>query len=182
MENTVKINTLIKILGVKKRTIIFWCDEFEIQDLIFHSNGGNKYSKLAVFVLTLIKILKDSSLFSSAFINLYIKELRALSFNSLPELPSYLDDLSNKLKQIYNKYKENRIFEIDDSELNIINELDKNNPKSDEMIIDMAEAFRKNAEYDKAYKCYELLYKKGNSKYSEISKIFMEIIKNIMSH
>jgi len=180
MKNTIKIKQLEKILSTKKRTIIFWCDEYSLQEYIFHSNGGNKYTEKVVFLLSIIKELKDSNLFSSTFIAIYLQEFKKNNFESLPEIPEYLDDLDIKLNKLLDIYKKGQIIASDtyesNSNLRSLIKLLEEYPENEDIIIEVAEIYRKNKEFIEALKYYNLLYKKPLSKYREISKIFIEII------
>lgn len=182
MGKTVKIKQLEKILSTKKRTIIFWCDEYSLHDHIFHSNGGNKYTEKAVFLLSLIKELKDSNLFSSSFISIYLKEFYRNNFELLPALPDFIKDIDLNLHTIFQVYKKGEILtsDITESSSNLISllKLLEEYPDNEDLLIEIAEIYRKKEEFNNALKYYNILYQKPSSKYREISKIFIDIINN----
>lgn len=81
-----RIEDIEKAIGVKKRTIIFWLEEYQLGDLYHHSNGGNLYPVVIVDLLALICKLKSLNWYSSSFIKTAIAEIRKNGFSSLMNL------------------------------------------------------------------------------------------------
>ncbi|MDD2716970.1 MAG: hypothetical protein PHW04_13855 [Candidatus Wallbacteria bacterium] len=189
----IRIDDLVTGLKLKKRTIIFWCEEYDLNQHIGHHQSGNSYNEKVVFYLLLVKELKESEFFSSKFIKKFITLLDQTG--SLPDLPSYLPELTIKLEKILFLYQKGKIqllvFSNPDEILNQeemnsqfelrVAELQKKlttHPENeDEILMEIAEIYRlKLQRYSEALTYYLKVVEIDSPKYKEVAKIFQEIL------
>ncbi|MDD5091471.1 MAG: MerR family transcriptional regulator [Candidatus Wallbacteria bacterium] len=189
----IKINDLCKGMNLKKRTIVFWVDEYELGRHLQHNQAGNSYSDRAIYLLLTIKELKESDLFTSKFIKLFIKILDKSLV--LPELPSYLPDVTAKLMTLLQSYTEGHIRqhligcdssagkEEIDRILEHIRHLKKKlahkSSPQEELLMEIAELYRlKLQNYTEALMYYLKLIESDSPKYKEVARIFYDILKD----
>lgn len=201
------IKDVIKEVEIKKRTLIFWIKEYELENLMTHSNAGNTYSDRAVKYLKIIKLLKDRAWFSADFIKIIIKRLlEDESRNPLSDL-DLLEDLGKRLCSMLgsvipkntpkyppknipthsetlkpSKVKESIIPNIHIQELKKLEEKIENFPESPEYadwLFTAAEICKEQIQdFSRAIVFYKKLIT-SNSEYSQIAKIYLEILENM---
>lgn len=193
-EKNIKLNELQKAIGIKKRTLIFWTDEYGLNKYVIHHKSGNRYTEKAVFYIKLISMLKESSLFMSNFIKIYIDLLDKTG--KIPELPVYLKELEFSLLEIQQDFNNGCIISTlllpDQKELfsndsdshafkSRIEDLEKTlreKPENeDEILMEIAEIYRtKLSDYANALMYYHRITQDESSQYAEIARIFQEIL------
>lgn len=85
-QNRFSLDDVVSILGVKRRTVIFWIEEFDLGDMFQHSNAGNSYGPEVIKLLYLIGRMKDTGWYTGRFIRRAIDELKVRGAFCLPEL------------------------------------------------------------------------------------------------
>lgn len=170
------IKDIVNILGIKKRTVIFWCEEYGLYDFIEHNQSGNIYSDDALFYLKIIKLLKKSGFFSSNFIKKWINYYKCNK--KIPCFPEFLNELESELLVLLGKNKENKnkMKKIEDEILKLEEKL-KNNPDNEDIIMQLGETYRiYKGDKEKAKKYYKMLVDMKSSKFSTVAKLMIDVL------
>lgn len=171
-----RLEEIVKATGVKKRTLIFWTEEYGLSNMYKHSNAGNLYGRNVVELLLLIKKLKDTGWYSGDFIKQTIEEVKLRGIYCLAELTFEKITLCDIASALLEEQK------IPVTETASVETVLENQQKSyvddnvdfDEMMTE-AEIYRQNGQNEKARELYERLSQK-DSPYHQVARIALTII------